>query len=238
MDNPGYVTLSRQTGLLKELQTVAQNIANAHTVGYRREGVVFSEYITNMPEQGDSISMATLRGRFLDTGQGAFSATGGPLDLALDGDGFFRIQTGDGERLTRAGAFGLDVEGQIVTADGNPVLSADGAPIVLPLNAEKITISSDGGIDVDGEAAGSIGVVTADPQSLLRVGDTLFEAPNGTEPLENPKMAQGFLESSNVNTVWEITRMIEVQRNYELGKSLLDREHDRLTKLIDTVRQG
>lgn len=236
MDNAGYVTLTRQTGLLSELRTVAQNVANANTVGYRREAVVFSEYIKDSGDE--SISMARAGARFIDQDQGALKRTGGQFDVAIEGDGFFRIETDQGERLTRAGNFSLSDEGEIVTPEGQRVLSADGAAIAIPDGAGRITITGDGEISADGEVIARLGVSTADSKTLQREGDNLFLARNGAQPADDFKVAHGFLEQSNVNTVTEIARLIEVQRAYELGQGLMEREHNRMTSAIQKLGQS
>jgi len=233
MDNAGYVTLTRQSGLLSELRTVAQNVANASTVGYRREGVVFSEFIKQ--GSGESLSMAKAGAHFVDQSQGVLKRTGGSLDLAIEGDGYFRIETNNGERLTRAGNFSLSDNGELVMPDGQRVLSNDGAAIAIPEGSGKIAVSSDGEISAGGEAIAQIGIATADPKTLRREGDNLFRATDGAQPAEGFKVAQGFLEQSNVNAVSEIARLIEVQRAYELGQGLLEREHNRMTSMIQKL---
>ncbi len=116
------------------------------------------------------------------------------------------------------------------------VLDEGGAPIFVPPDAGRISIASDGTISADGRPFGRLGVVIpSDPTSLQRQGDTLFSAEGGFEPVESPRILQGFVEGSNVNPVMEMTRMIEVQRNYELGQSFSDRESKRLSSLIDTL---
>lgn len=233
MDNPGYVHLTRQSGLLSELQTLAQNIANASTVGYRREGVVFSEYIKTGGDE--SLSMAAARAHYIDSTQGVLNRTGGALDFAIEGEGYFRIETAKGERLTRAGNFALSPEGELVTTDGQRVLSADGAAIVVPPDGGRLAASSDGELSVNGEVIARIGIATADPKTLRREGDNLFLPTKGSQPAENSRVAQGFLEQSNVNPITDISRLVEVQRAYELGQGLLEREHDRVTRVIQTL---
>jgi len=233
MDNAGYVALTRQTGLLSELRTVAQNVANASTVGYRREGVVFSEYVKEAGNE--SLSMASAGAHFIDQAQGVLKQTGGTFDVAIEGDGYFRIETDNGERLSRAGNFSLSAEGELVTADGQRVLSTDGAAIAIPADAGRISISGDGTISGDGEEFARIGVSIAESRDLRREGNNLFSAINGAQPAEDFNVAQGFLEQSNVNSVTEIARLIEVQRAYELGQGLMEREHNRLTSMIQTL---
>lgn len=227
MDNSSYTTLTRQSGLMREMQSVANNIANASTTGFRRDGVVFSEHVAAL---GDlpSLSMARAGAHHLDTRQGGFEKTGGPLDLAIEGDGYFMVETPEGERLTRAGHFMPSPDGDLVTPEGFRVLDAGGAPVFVPPNANSISIAADGTMSADGEPLTQLGLFTADATSLVRVGNTLFEAADGAEPLINGTILQGFLEGSNVDPVTEIARMIEVQRSYELGQKFLEKEDERL----------
>ncbi len=232
----GFVTLSRQSGLLTEMQTIANNIANISTTGFRREGVIFSEYIKAGAVPDDSVSMAAARGRHLDLSQGTVSPTGGTFDLAIEGEGFFLVETGDGQRLTRAGSFLPGDTGDLMTPDGHLVLDEGGAPIFVPPDARSVSVATDGTISADGRPVSKIGVVLpGDTGDLTREGSTLFSTGSGVEPVEFPRVLQGFVEASNVNPVIEITRMIEVQRTYELGQALADREGKRLTSLIDTL---
>jgi flagellar basal-body rod protein FlgF len=233
MDSAGYVSLSRQSGLMSEMRTIAQNIANSSTVGYRAEALVFSEYIKTSGDE--SVSMATARSRFIDTSQGVLDKTGGVFDFAVEGDGFFRIETDNGERLTRAGNFALNADGEMVTTEGYRVLSADAAPIVIPPGEGRIAVSGDGEISTGEGVIAQLGIADVDPKTLRREGDNLFSSTGAIEAAEDPRVVQGFLEKSNVNPVEAIARMVEVQRAYELGKGMMDREHERMTKLIQTV---
>jgi flagellar basal-body rod protein FlgF len=232
MDNTGYVILTRQTGLLKEMQIVAQNIANASTVGYRQEGLVFSEYVQRIRD-APSISMAHASASAISFAQGGMTQTGGTFDLAIEGDGFFLVQTPDGERLTRAGHFSPNAQGDLVTADGHPVLDAGGAPIFIPPDSSDLVISQDGTISSGGQLLGQIGLYEAnDPSLLRRQAGTLFLSEAGVSPAETSRLRQGFLESSNVDAISQMVRMIEVQRAYEMGQSFLDAEHERTREAI------
>lgn len=238
MDNAIYAALTRQTGLLREMQTVANNIANANTTGFRREGVVFAEHMSATGARGmaGTLSMGLARGRVTDLGQGALEATGGRFDLGIEGSGFFMVATPEGERLTRAGAFMPDAEGRLVTADGAPVLDDGGAPITLPAGAQAVNVGSDGTVSADGQPVARVGLFEVeDPASLQHRGGTLFEALEAPVPAEEARLRQGFLEASNVNPVFEVSRMIEVQRSYELGQTLLDREDERIRAAITAM---
>ena len=237
-DNPGYVMLSRQSGLLKELQTIANNIANAQTTGFKAEGALFSEYIQRLDGKDESLSSARLGAHFADFTQGHLERTGGPLDVAIEGEGFFLIESPAGERLSRAGHFMRDVEGTLVNADGLAVLDEGGGRIQIPFQASNIVISPDGSVSADGNTFGRVGVVTAPEETLMREGSNLWIARNGYEPVENATVAQGYLEASNVSPVSEIARLIEVQRSYEAGQTLLEKEDERIEQVIRTIRQA
>ncbi len=117
MSSVGYVTLSRQSGLMNEMRIVANNIANSATTGFRQEGLVFSEFVKSAPNQA-SLSMTRAQVRNTSLEQGTLTQTNGDFDFAIEGDGFFLIETPDGERLSRAGSFTPNAAGDLVTADG------------------------------------------------------------------------------------------------------------------------
>lgn len=234
MDNAIYTTLTRQSGLMREMQVVANNIANTTTTGFRQEGLIFSEHVKRI-EGGPSLSMATASVRHTSMIQGGLTQTGGPLDLAIEGDAFFLIGTPDGQRLTRSGHFTSSAEGQLVTVNGHQVLDEGGAPIFIPPDAVDLSFAADGTISAGGVPLGQVGLVRpVDPTALIREGGVLFRSDAGVEPAEGGRLLQGFLEASNVDSIGQITRMIEVQRAYEMGQSLLEREDERIRTAIKT----
>lgn len=237
MDNASYIALTRQSGLLQEMQVLANNIANANTTGYRAESLLFSEHVKALGPDTSSLSMATARVRDTVMTQGSLAQTGGTFDLAIEGDGFFLIETPQGQRLTRAGAFGPNDVGDLVTPDGYPVLDAGGAPLFVPVGAGTVGIGADGTISAGGAPVGQIGLFTPiDPTGLIRESGTLFDAQGGFVPAPEGRILQGFVENANVNPIQQISRMIEVQRAYELGQSFMENEHDRIRSVIDAVR--
>lgn len=236
MENATYAALTRQAGLMAEMQAVANNIANTATTGYRAEGVVFSEYIRALGPDQDSLSMATARVRDTSFAQGDLTQTNGTYDLAIEGDGFFMVATPLGERLTRAGSFTPNENGDLVTPDGFPVLDAGGAPVFIPTGAGQVAVASDGTISVAGSPVGQIGLfMPINPLGLIREDGVRFRADDGTLPAEGGQMIQGFLEDSNADAVLEITRMIEVQRAYELGQGFLQREDERMRAMVQAM---
>lgn len=234
MENAGYATLTRQAGLMREMQVVANNIANSATTGYRQEGLIFAEFVQSTGD-GASLSMATADVRNTSMLQGALTQTGGRLDMAIEGDGFFLIETPAGERLTRAGNFALSAEGDLVTNDGFRVLDAGGAPVFIPPDATDLGISPDGTVSAGGRPLSQIGLVQpADPIDLIREDGVMFRTEGGTVPVEGGRILQGSLEGANVDPVGQIARMIEVQRAYEMGQSFLDAENKRILSALDT----
>ncbi len=236
MSHAIYPTISRQDGLMKEMQVVANNLANANTTGYKSDRAVFAEYLVSTGKQSSSLSIGGLAGHAYKMEQGGLSFTGGQFDLAIEGDGFFLIETENGERLTRAGHFLLSSDGELIDAQGNAVLGEGGNSITVPEDATHITISADGAISAGGELIDRVGVVLANGP-LLRDSNTYFSAPDGFTGSETATIIQGALEQSNVSPVLEVARMIEVQRAYEAGQALLEKEDQRISQLINAVRE-
>jgi flagellar basal-body rod protein FlgF len=238
MDNPGYVTLSRQSGLLRELTAIANNIANASTAGYRRESVLFAEHIAALEDGDPSLSIATLDRRYIDLSAGAIETTTGPLDFAIEGEGFFLVETPAGPQLTRAGSFTLGPTGELLTREGRRVLDQGGGAISLPPGAREIAGGADGTIAVDGQPIARLAVVAADEAFLVRTGDNLFNAERGFTPVETPRVRQFALEGSNVSPVAEIANLIEVQRAYESGARFVQDEHERIRNAVRELGQA
>ncbi len=223
-----YVTLSRQSGLMNEMRLVANNIANANTAGYRAQGLVFSEFVRDMPGN-PSLSMSRAEVRNTSLQQGLLTETGGQFDFAIEGDGFFKVETPAGNRLTRTGAFSSSAEGDLVTMDGHRVLDVSGAPVFIPPDAASIDAGSDGTLSIEGQFLGQIGVYrVADPKALVREGSTQFRAEGDIDPVDEPVVLHRFLEGSNVNAIQQVTRLVEIQRAYELGQSFLETEDERV----------
>jgi flagellar basal-body rod protein FlgF len=231
-----YIVLSRQAALMAEMQTIANNIANLSTSGFRREGVVFSEFVSAAPGSGPSVSLTAARVRNVDLTQGALSQTGGAFDLAIEGEGFFLVGGPDGERLTRAGRFSPNAAGELVTPDGLRLLGEGGTAVAVPPEAGSLTVARDGSVSADGLPLNRIGLVLpTDPNDLRRESGALFRTEGGVEPTEAGTILQGFVEEANVDPVLEIARMIEVQRAYELGQSFMEQESERRSDVIRTL---
>ena len=235
MDSAVYVSLTRQSSLLREMDLVANNIANVSTAGFKRETALFSEVVRAAAVEGGSVSMAAARVRATDPSEGDMRRTGGAFDLAIEGDGYFRIDTPGGVALTRAGAFLRSAEGELVTADGHRVLGEGDAPIFLPADAREIRVAPDGAISADGVPIGAIRVHAPETADALTRRDGAVFVPDGPTTPADGRIAQGFVERSNVSPMTEMARMIAVQRAYEMGRKLLDGEHERIRNAIRTL---
>lgn len=236
MDNASYVMLTRMSGLRRELNVVAHNIANSATTGFRKEGVMFSEFVVGMGREEPSLSMALGNTRQTIQLQGALSQTNGQFDFAIEGDGYFQLETAQGPRLTRAGLFTPNAAGELVNPDGHRLLDVGGAPVFVPPDAGTIAVAADGTMSADGAPIAQLGLFRpADPVTMSRAAGTLFQVEGDIEPVEQGRILQGFLEESNVNPMIELSRMIEVQRAYERGQRLMQSEDERIKGVIQTL---
>ena len=236
MDTTGYVALTRQSGLLKELQAVANNIANISTTGFRREGIVFAEEVQALNTEGGSVAMTSARVRFTDRSAGSLTQTSGMFDLAISGPGFFMLETPGGERLTRAGSFSVNGEGDLASMTGHRVLDSGGSPIFISPDAGRVGIAKDGTVSIAGRPTAQIGIFEVEnPGALMRQDGVMFSSESEAVPAESSTILQGFIEGSNVDAVSEMAHLIEVQRAYELGQKLLDGEDERIRSSIRTL---
>ncbi len=217
MDNSVYITLSRQLALFRDMDITAGNIANANTTGYSAEHIKFESYLTKDVNLGNHNKMAFAYdiASYRNTQAGSKKVTNNPLDVAINGNGYFAVQTPLGVRYTRAGNFQLSSDGTLTNAEGYPVLDTSNQAIVFPENTNSVEIGDIGNIRVNGEDFGQLNVVQFENEQLLeRVGHTLYTtdaAPLPADPLQ-VKVAHGVLENSNVEPVLELTHMIKVSR--------------------------
>jgi flagellar basal-body rod protein FlgF len=239
MENALLIGLSRQSILERQLDVVANNIANVNTTGYKNDSSLFEEFLTSGAHEDNfvgsdrRVSFVQDRGTFRDFSQGALEQTKNPLDLAIDGSAFLVVQTPAGERYTRDGGLQLNNQGQLVTVAGNPVLGA-GGPIVFQPTDHDVNVTADGTITVvegNGTAdsvRGKLRLVSfADAQKMLKEGLNLYTAGEGSpQPDTKSVVRQGFIEKSNVNAVAEMSRMIEVTRAYSQIATLLQQQSD------------
>lgn len=239
MDNSlHYLALNRQVGLKLEMDVIANNIANINTTGFKREGLSFTEFVLSAANE-DSVSMADTGARHILDLPGGLAETGGTFDVAIEGEGFFLLESQGEQVLTRAGAFQISELGVLASPAGTPVLDVGGAQIPIGIDAKDIQISQDGTVSADGNVVAQIAVVSANPAALKRLGDTAFTVADGAfDNLENPKVRQGALEGSNVNPVHEMARMIEVTRSYEMAQAVIQDEDERVREAIQTLSEN
>ena len=236
MENSLTIALARQSVLARQMDVIATNLANLETAGFKSEHMIFSELIEQTGSQ-EFLSIVHDVSFVRDLTEGPFTGTHSPLDLAIHGDGYFVVDTPDGERYTRHGVFQLDDNGNIVTTEGHPVLSSGGAPIAIPLDATDIAIARDGTISADTNEIGRIKLVRFDdPQALSKVGSGLYDAEGQTpQPANDSEVVQGMVEGSNVQGVVEMTRMIDTVRAYQAAAKLADTEHQRILDAIEAL---
>jgi flagellar basal-body rod protein FlgF len=214
-----------------------------NTTGFKGDNAMFEEYLMPGAREGQftgrdaRVSFVQDRSTWHDLSQGPMQQTGSPLDVAVDGNAFFVVQTPRGERYTRNGAFQINANGQLVTSEGHQVLG-DGGPILFQSQDKDINISREGTIGVPGGIRGRLRLVTfANSQQLQKDGSSAFVAPAGVQaqPAQNATVVQGSLEKSNVHAVLEMTRMIEITRNYTQIAGLLQQQGDMRKSAIERL---
>lgn len=241
MENTAFIALSRQGALRRKMDIVANNIANMNTNGFKGERMMFVDHVMKSKGGhsifGDKIAYVRDVATRIDISEGPLKATGNPLDISVRGDGFFVIQTEEGERYTRNGRLELDEGGQLVNEAGQPILSDAGAPFFLAPEDTDITISRDGTVDTNNGAIGRLRVVRFEnPQLLERLPGGLFQSDAAPLDAEDREVVQGMLEGSNVNGIREITKMIDVHRSYDRIRKVAEDESERIRKMMEAYR--
>jgi flagellar basal-body rod protein FlgG len=245
MEKSVYTALFGAMAAEHRLDIIANNLANVNTTGFKREKTSFRDTFARLPSDYAPDSRTNLRAEpmfpepqiaarvridqsKLDFTQGHLRQTGNPLDLAISGDGFFKVKTPQGDRYTRNGNFYLSSEGGLITAEGFPVLGDGNSPITLP-GPGKVTINPAGQIFSGANEAGKVAVVgLKNPADVLeKEGRNLFRLRQGAAaaaqeaPVEDPSVSQGFLESANIEVVEEMVGMIEVNRAFEAYQKVM-----------------
>ena len=236
MENAGYIALSRQMTLRREMEVIAHNMANLNTPAYKGESMLFVEYLEKT-DSGEKMSFVQDIALVRNLTEGQLSATDNPLDTAISGEGYYEVETPLGPRYTRNGAFRLNAEGELVTAAGNQVLDDGGNPIVLPPNSRDVTITGDGTVSTDRGPAGKIRLARFEnQQALIKMANGLYDA-DGQEalPAEGAEIVQGMVEGSNVAGIIEMTKMIDTVRSYSSAGRMVNDEHERLRRAIQSL---
>ncbi len=250
MEVSGYIALSGQLALMRNLDTVATNVANGDTAGYKAGRMLFTDYLADAGRNRD-VAYANDVATYEDYAQGPLKVTGRPLDVAIQGDGFFEVLSPNGVRFTRLGSFQVSPDGTLITAEGYTI-QGEGTgtgerPITLGEGDTAIIVTKDGTIRARSAAGGledrgRLSVVNFDdPQQLEKLGNGFFTAPIAPNQLlpEEVSIAQGMLEKSNVNPTLEMTRMIKISRSVTTLASFQNDMHELQRRSMSTLsRQG
>lgn len=242
MDSPSYIILSRLSAQMRATDLYAHNLANAETPGFRANRPVFAEVVTRQgrvagPQSAGEVDYTWDRASWRDTTPGAITTTGNPFDIAISGEGYFVVETPQGERYMRAGRFALGQDGRLVDQQGNAVLNANSQPIAIAPNDTRIEVQGDGTIRSENGVLGRLRVVRFDNEQALRAeGNRNFDAAGETpEEIARPAVVQGAVEGSNVQSIVEMTRMMAELRDFQMASQFLDREGDRQQSAIDRL---
>jgi flagellar basal-body rod protein FlgF len=222
-----YIASAGAVAQSTALDATANNIANASTAGFHGDRVTFREALTQA--RSPDVSVVGAGTARVDSQAGALTHSDNPLDLALDGDGYFGVQSPQGARYTRAGNFRLDDQRRLVNADGLPVRGEGGATITIPPEAKQITVSAEGQVSADGEELGKLELVRFNANQMKREGSSLFSArgnPIATPDGDGPKVRSGMLEASNVNVVRGVVDLVKVSRTYESLMRVIQGYHE------------
>ncbi|BCM21441.1 flagellar basal-body rod protein FlgF [Mesorhizobium sp. J8] len=237
MQDSLYVALSSQIALERRLDTIADNVANASTIGFRATGVKFEDVVSGTGPK--SVSFASSGKTYLSGAHGALTETGNPFDFAIQGDAWFAIETPAGTVMTRDGRFSMNDSGELMSIEGYPVLDSGGAPIQLDPRNGPPKAGADGSLRQNDQLVGAIGLYNFDPgENFVRYGNSGIVPARTPEPVTDRSdvgVAQGFLEESNVNPVLEMTRLIQVQRAFENTAALMRQTDSSTDDAIKTL---
>ncbi|MGD0143801.1 MAG: flagellar basal-body rod protein FlgF [Rhizomicrobium sp.] len=246
MNQTMLVSLSQQLATYQAMDSIANNIANVSTPAYKRETPTFQEYVAKVqPAEGDkgskSVSYVQETGAVRDLKEGPMETTGGKFDFAIHGNGYFAVQTANGERYTRNGHFTLDLNGKLSTEEGDQV-ETQGGPLSITPQDGDVNVAADGTVSatINGTQSqlGKLKVVSfANERALQKEGDSLYSTTQTANPATNVKVVQGMLEASNVQPVIEISNMIEIMRTYQATSNLSQTQHSQDMQSIDKLAQ-
>lgn len=236
MDTGIYVALSKQVGIFNDMAITANNIANIDTSGYQSDKLIFKDFLTPSTKDEKSVAFTNDISTFRNSMQGEMKVTNAPLDAAIEGSGYFTVQTALGVRYTRNGNFRVSSAGDLVSKEGYPVLDTSNKPIKFDELDRVIQIRDDGTVNVDGDDRGVIRIVQFDNEQLLeRVGDTLFTSTDNGKPAQNFRVVAGALERSNVKSFEAMTHLIYLTRSATDSANLINTLYTLQRKASDTL---
>jgi flagellar basal-body rod protein FlgF len=236
MENSLYVGLSAQVALEARMALTANNVANINTPGYRGQNGLFKEYVSDQRRMDADVSLVYDYGQYQMTDPGPIKETGNPLDVALVGPGFMGVNTPAGVQYTRAGNFSLNANGEIVNSRGENVVDQGGGIISIPADAQYVSIDEKGVVSTDQGEVGNIMIAEfKNYQDLKPAGNGNYTTDEQPTPAVDTRMFQGKVEGSNVQGVVEMTRMIDVSREYQSMQRLVQTEHERQRTAIQRL---
>lgn len=235
-----YVAISAQMSLERRLTTIADNMANVNTVGFRATEVKFDEMLAKTRNDINAkIAYVSQGNDYLSTSSGGMELTSNPLDVAIRGDAWFSLETPEGQILTRDGRFTIREDGMLVSTNGYEVLDAGGAPIELTPNGPPPEISADGVISQDGIVVAQIGLFEADiTAGYVRHANSAISTVAQPQPIidrQDTGIVQGYIEKSNVNGIAQMTQLIQVNRAFDSISSLIRDTESSFGEAIKTL---
>jgi flagellar basal-body rod protein FlgF len=237
MQSSLYVALSGQMALQRRMETIANNVANATVAGFRAEQTKFEATLSDAATE--SVAFASPGDSYIDRTPGQLIPTGNPLDMAVQGDAWFAIQTPSGQVYTRDGRMQMAPDGSLQSITGYAVLDVGGAPLQVDPNGGPIQIARDGMITQNNRQIGAVGLFTIDPQAKLTRYENSGVIPDkpATAALDFGHLAiqQGHIESSNVNPMAEMSQLILVSRSYEAVSNSINQSQDSLEEAIKAL---
>jgi flagellar basal-body rod protein FlgF len=235
MANILTIALARRMNLRNEMDVVAHNLANVNTAAYKGEQLLFRDFLERTNYRESYITVQDYK-TFRNTTEGSLRTTNNPLDVAIQGEGFFSVQGDVGIRYSRQGQFSLDLERNLVNSSGYQVLDEGQAAITIPVEATDITVAPDGTISSQIGIIGRIGVVTFDDvQDMDRAESGHYITDQAPIPIEVPTLVQGMLEESNIQPILEITKMMEILRETQRLQKTIDEQHERIKKMVEKI---
>ncbi|MBV6632174.1 MAG: flagellar hook basal-body protein [Alphaproteobacteria bacterium] len=240
MENTIYIALSNQVATQRRMNILANNLANLNTPGFKADRPLFLEFVEKLDGQEfrdinqRRMSLVSDYGTFTDFEQGTMNQTGGPLDMAVKGPGFFAVDIGGGAlAYTRNGSFQLDLDGRIVTGAGNPVMDVNNNELVVPDGDVEVVVANDGTISTENGVIGQVKIAQFENEQFMDpLGNGLRTTDQPELENDGSEVLQGMIEGSNVNAITGITSLIEVSQAYSRSNRMGQQEHERIGRAI------